>query len=220
LRRTTTAPDDTMADVIERLGNIPPERILAHPAPGTATEEDAIARLEAANKKLVELVDGVLVEKAMGSRESLLASWIVRLLWNYLEANDLGLAFGGDGPLRLRQGLLRLPDVSFVSWEQMPEGLPDEIVLTAYPDLAVEVVSKSNTKAEIERKLRDYLLAGTQLVWVIYPRTQSAEVYTAPDHVKRVGKKGTLDGGDLLPGFTVSLKELFDRPRRRPRKSS
>lgn len=217
---TTTKGIDTLADLLDSLGNIPLDRILMHPLPGLATETDALACLESSEKRLVELVDGVLVEKVMGSKEAFLALWIGHRLWQYLEEHDLGLAFGADGPLRLRQGLLRLPDVSFVSWEQLPDGLPDEPILTAYPDLAIEVVSKSNTKSEIQRKIREYLLAGTRLIWVIHPRLESAEVFIAPDKKRRVGKSGTLNGGEVLPGFTLSLKELFERGKRKPRKSS
>jgi hypothetical protein len=187
---------ESMAEVLHRLGDIPLERILASPAPGTATEDDAIACLDGAYKQLVELVDGVLVEKVMGIKESLLAQWIGHQIWTYLEEHDHGLLFGADGPLRLAQGLIRLPDVSFVSWDQMPDGLPDVSVLTAFPDLAVEVVS-----------------------WVIYPKTESAEVYSLPDRKKRVGKAGVLDGGEVLPGFTLPLKAVFDKVKRLTRKS-
>lgn len=211
---------EKFAEVLKRLGNISPDRILAHPAPGTATEEDAIACLDGEDKQLVELVDGVLVEKVMGIKEALLAQWIGHRIWRHLEEHDLGLLFGADGPLRLQQGLIRLPDVSFVSWEQIPDGLPDESILTAFPDLAVEVISKSNTKSEIQRKLREYFLAGTRVVWVIHPKTESAEVFTLPDKKKRIGKDGLLNGGDVLPGFTLSLKEVFDRAKRKPPKSS
>jgi Uma2 family endonuclease len=207
---------DTLADLLERLGDVPLNRIRMHPAPGTATEEDVVVALEAMDKRLCELVDGVLVEKAMGTKESLLAGFILHRLHVFLDEHDLGLPFGADGAMRLMKGLVRIPDVSFVSWQRLPEGVPDEPIAGLVPDLAVEVLSRSNTKGETRRKLRDYFLAGGKLAWLIQPRTETAEVYRAPDRKKRVGKAGTLDGGDVLPGFRISLQELFARANRKP----
>src|SRR5262245_49941208 len=190
-RTPTEAPEEgTLAELLHRLGDVPLERIRRRPAPGTAREQDVIEALEAADKRLYELVDGVLVEKTMGTRESLLAVLILQRLTNYLDRHDLGLVFGADGALRLMPGLVRIPDVSFVSWEQMPEGVPDTPIAGLVPDLAVEVLSSSNTRGEIQRKLRDYFLAGVKLVWVVQPRTRTAESYEAPDHRTRVGKTG------------------------------
>ncbi len=77
------------------------------------------------------------------------------------------------------------------------------------------MISKGNTKKEMERKLRDYFVSGLRLVWLIYPKTQTAEAYTAPDDMRRVGKNQSLGGGGVMPGFRLSLKELFVRPKRR-----
>ncbi len=213
---TTTPTAETLAELLERLGNVPPDRIRTRPAPGTATEQDVIDALEADRKRLCELVDGVLVEKAMGTKESLVAVVIAHRLWSFLEQHDLGLVIGADGPLRLLPGLVRFPDVSFISWGRLPEGLPDEAIAGVVPDLAVEVLSSSNTKGEIQRKLRDYFLSGVQLVWILNPKTETAEVYTRPDRKRRVGKTGSLDGGDVVPGFLLPLQELFARANRRP----
>jgi Uma2 family endonuclease len=77
------------------------------------------------------------------------------------------------------------------------------------PDLAVEIISDSNTRREMDLKLREYFLAGTQLVWYIDPETHTAEAYTAPDVVTHVPADGALDGGDVLPGFRLPLATLF-----------
>jgi Uma2 family endonuclease len=213
------AANGTLADLLRQIGNVPPERIRALPAPGTATEKDVITALDGPEKRLYELVDGVLVEKTMGTKEGVLAGLIVYFLWDFLEENDLGLVAGADGPVRLQLGLVRIPDVSFVSWERLPGGeLPDAAIAPIVPDLAIEVLSAGNTKGEMERKLRDYFEAGVRLVWLIQPKTQTATVYTAPTKVRRIGKEGVLDGGGILPGFRLSLRELFARARRRQRK--
>jgi Uma2 family endonuclease len=213
---------ENMADLMElreRLGNVPFERILLRPLPGTATEEDALRLLERADKRVCELIDGVLVEKAVGTRESLLASAIIQRLNNHVEPLDLGIVLGEAGMLRLEPGLVRIPDVAFISWDNIPgEEMPDEAIASLAPDLAVEVLSKKNTPAEIDRKLRDYFLAGTKLAWVIDPKTQTAKMYTSPVEFRNVGKRGSLDGGAVVPGFRLPLPDLFSRLKRRKKK--
>jgi Uma2 family endonuclease len=213
---------ENMADLMEvreRLGNVPFERILLQPLPGTATEEDALRQLEGPTKRICELIDGVLVEKAMATREALLAGVILQTLGIVVEENDLGVLLPGDGMLRLEPGLVRIPDVTFISWDNIPgEEMPDEAIASLAPDLAVEVLSKKNTPAEIDRKLRDYFLAGTKLAWVIDPKTQTAKMYTSPVEFKNVGKRGSLDGGAVVPGFRLPLPDLFSRLKRRKKK--
>jgi Uma2 family endonuclease len=207
---------DNLAELMERLGNVPLDRIRMHPPPGTATEKDVLAALREPRKRLCELIDGVLVEKAMAVRESLLAAALIHLLADFVQQNDLGVVLGADGMIRLFPGQVRIPDVSFIAWGRLPgEEVPDEAIGSVVPNLTVEVLSRGNTRPEMKRKLREYFLAGVELVWVIAPKTQTAEMYTAPDECRQVGKGGSLDGGDVLPGFRASLKELFARLARR-----
>jgi Uma2 family endonuclease len=77
------------------------------------------------------------------------------------------------------------------------------------PNLVVEVLSESNTRAEIAGKLKEYFFAGVQLVWVIDPRARTAATYTAPDEKTDISAAGTLDGGKVLPGFVLPLAALF-----------
>src|SRR5262245_2822495 len=136
---------ETFADLLEELGGISPSRVRLRPTPGRATEKDVI-RLEAQENRLFELVDGVLVEKAMGAKESLLALHVGFEVKRYLQSNDLGVALGADGMIRLRPRLVRIPDVSFISWDQIPGGeFPSKPIPDLYPNLAVEVLSDSNT---------------------------------------------------------------------------
>src|SRR5262245_58492002 len=129
----------TVADLLESLGDIPPERVRMHPWPGTATEADVIA-IHAREKRLCELVDGTLVEKPMGYDESRLALELGYALIEFLRQHDLGTAAGADGMMRLLTGLVRIPDVSFVRWEHLPEEYGPIPPLA--PDLAVEVLSE------------------------------------------------------------------------------
>jgi Uma2 family endonuclease len=82
----------------------------------------------------------------------------------------------------------------------------------------VEVLSKGNTPKEIQRKLKEYFLAGTRLVWVVDPRQRHVRVYTAPDRFVVLTEADTLDGGDVLPGFQLPLRELFALVPQSPKK--
>jgi Uma2 family endonuclease len=195
---------------------IPAERILLDPPPGTATEKDLI-RVNRRRDRICELVDGVLVEKAMGFKESWLTAILMRLLQTFLDRHDLGILVGPDAMLRLVPGLIRAPDVSSISWDSLPGGgFPEQPIPDLAPDFAVEVISKSNTNKEIERKLQEYFDRGVRLARVVRPKTRTVEVYTAPKQFRRLDHDQTLDGGDVVPGFTLPLAQLF-APRRRLR---
>ena len=87
--------------------------------------------------------------------------------------------------------------------------MPDEPVPDLVPDLAVEVLSASNTPLEMANKLREYFEAGTRLVWYVNPPTRSVLVYTSPEASQRLGEADTLTGGEVLPGFAVPVAEVF-----------
>ena len=119
LEPASSKPTETLADLLDRLGNIPLERIRFRPYPGTATEKDVLAARASADRRLCELIDGVLVEKPMSTREALFASFISYLMWDFLEDNDLGIVLGADGMLGLWPGRVRIPDVAFISWDRV-----------------------------------------------------------------------------------------------------
>jgi Uma2 family endonuclease len=160
------------------------------------------------------LVDGILVEKPMGYFESHVACLIIKWIGSFLDNQDLGVVAGEAGMLRLSRGLVRIPDVSYVSWDRLPgRRVPNEPIPDLVPDLAVEVISPSNTEREMQRKLEEYFAAGVQLVWLVYPKTYTVEVFSSPKRKTVLRKSDTLNGGDVLPGFSVPLKKLFARPR-------
>jgi Uma2 family endonuclease len=199
----------TAADLLTHFGAIVLSRIRHDPLPGKATEEDLL-RVNERHDALCELVDGALVEKAMGNYESLLAMALGRFLSDFVAEHELGIVLGADGMLRLRAGLVRLPDLSFISWQR----LPDRSILTSpiwdvAPDLAVEVISRSNTREEMERKLSEYFAAGVRLVWYVHPTSREVWAYTASDRMLVLDENQTLNGGDALPGFSLPLKKLF-----------
>ena len=202
---------EKVADLLGRLGNIPARRVLLDPPPGRATEKDLL-RMMRKTDRLYELVEGTLVEKTMGYGEGSLAGWILHLIQCYLDEHDLGNVAGADATMRLMKGLVRLPDVSFVRWEKLPKRqIPEEAIPDLAPDLAIEVLSKSNTRGEMKRKLKEYFLAGTSLVWLVDPHRRIVTVHTAPDVSTVATEADTLDGGAVMPGFLLSVKRIFAR---------
>jgi Uma2 family endonuclease len=202
----------TAADLLSRFGAMPLWRIRFDPPPGTATEADVVEIHDRTNR-LCELVDGVLVEKTVGTFESHLGTRIARLLGNFVDANQLGTVLGGDGFMRLASGLVRIPDAAFISWKSWSiEEVRRQAIADLSPDLVVEVISRSNTPEEMTRKLHEYFEAGARLVWYIYPDEQTVHVFTGVDDSQILAASDTLDGGAVLPGFSVKLAGFFAEP--------
>jgi Uma2 family endonuclease len=199
----------TLADLLERLGDVPLDRIRFHPFPGTATVQDVV-EIQDREKRSCELVAGVLVEKTVGLTESSLAGFLLGLLNAFVIPRNLGIVSGPDGTIQLLAGLVRIPDVAFISWDRFPgRRRPTVPVPLVVPNLAVEVLSRSNTPAEMAVKRQDYFTAGVQLVWEIDPQARTVMVYTSPTQAKTLGVGDTLDGAPVLPGFTLPLGDLF-----------
>ncbi|HKI30631.1 MAG TPA: Uma2 family endonuclease [Gemmataceae bacterium] len=201
---------EDLAELLDRLGGISPARVRYRPPPGTATEADVLAAMEAPRKRLCELIDGVLVEKAMGFTESLLAAALIAILRAFVRPRHLGLVTAPDGTMRLWAGRVRIPDVAFTSWDRLPgRRRPTEPVPSVAPDLAVEILSRSNTAGEMRLKRQDYFAASVRLVWEVDPVARTVSVYTAVEGPTVLTTADALDGGAVLPGFTLPLAELF-----------
>jgi Uma2 family endonuclease len=210
------APVETLAELMGRVRDVPPERIRMRPYPGTATERDLIEAVESKSGQLCELVDGVLVEKPVGYYESRLAFVLIGFLDVFLRDHDIGIGLGPDAMIRTMHGQVRLPDVSFVAWSHFPDRLlPAGAILNVIPDLAVEILSPTNTRAEMERKRREYFSGGARLVWEVDPDGRRVRVYAAPEQFTEITEDGQLDGGTVLPGFVLPVRAWFDRAGRR-----
>ena len=211
-RRSVLEPSiATVADLLKSLGEIPAERVRWHPLPGTATERDLLRTNELKEGAICELVDGTLVEKPMGANESEISCMIIYHILAFVLNRKLGIVLGEAGMLRLKPGLVRVPDVSFISWDRFPDRKrSDDPIPALAPDLAVEVLSKSNTKAEIERKLNEYFEAGTRLAWIVDPKKKTVRVYTSAATFTTLSGAEALDGGDVLPGFRLPLTDFFE----------
>jgi len=162
---------------------------------------------------LYEVVDGQVVEKKMSARETEIASILVGMLTPYLRTNRLGKVVG-EMLFRINpeNDLRRRPDVAFVSHARWPfnRRVPNVPVWDMVPDLAIEVVSPSNSASTILRKVHDYFKAGVARVWVVYPEQAEVYIYSTPQQVQVVGIGQELDGGDLLPGFRLPVAVLFE----------
>lgn len=200
----------TVGDLLDSLGGISPDRVRYRPALGTATEQDVID-IEAREKRLYELVDGVLVEKAMGYNESFVAGLILTLLNQFVLPRKLGFVTGEAGMMRLFPGLVRIPDVAFVSRERLAGGrLSNEAIPSVAPDLVVEVLSEGNTIREMTRKRGEYFDAGVRLLWIVDAKARTVAVYTNPQEPTILDETQTLAGDPVLPGFSVAIKSLFE----------
>ena len=150
------------------------------------------------------------MEKPKRWYESILAGVIITEITVFLRSHDLGKALGADGSLKILPGIVKIPDVSFISWARWPkEKLPRRPIPALVPDLVVEVLSDTNTKAEMAAKLVKYFEAGVRLVWYIDPETRAAKSYVSPNDVTEVAADGLLNGGEVLPEFQLSLAWLF-----------
>jgi Uma2 family endonuclease len=202
----------TAEDLFRRFGPIPLSRIVPDPAPGTATVEDVVD-FDAHQDQLCELIDGTLVRKVVGFYESFLASRLMVLISQFVAEHRLGIVAGEAGMMQLFPDEVRIPDVSFISHKRLTNsGFPDEAAPHMAPDLAVEVISRGNTRQEMDRKLKEYFEAGTRAVWYVYPETRKVIAFQGVDTFIELIESDTLDAGDVLPGLTIDLKALFAKP--------
>jgi Uma2 family endonuclease len=159
-----------------------------------------------------ELIEGELRRMPpAGSEHGAISINIALVVGQFVKAHNLGVVFGAETGFKIASDpdTVRAPDLAFVRRERIPDsGIPQGYWPGA-PDLAVEVVSPSDTYTEVEEKVSDWLNAGARLVLVLNPRRRTVAVYTSPTDVARLTESDTLNGGDVLPGFTCRVAELF-----------
>jgi Uma2 family endonuclease len=181
----------------------PPRRVAKPPTPLVNSE----ALFEVVNGQRVELPN-------MSSFSNQIAQWIYQAIYRHLLQTESGtvlleILFGiptKDDPDKQRR-----PDVAYLNKGRWPIDriAPDSDPWPAVPNLAVEVISPSDRIVEVNTKIKDYFEAGVELVWVVHPRNEMVEVYTAPLTAKKLGKNETLTAEPLLPGFQLPLSQLF-----------
>jgi Uma2 family endonuclease len=168
---------------------------------------------EYAGKRL-ELSKGVLIVMSpSGGKHGDATYRLAGIFFTRLEGKHLGYTTGAETGYILftspeGKDIVRAPDLGFVRAEHLPEGLPDGYIPFA-PDLAVEVVSPNDSATDIAEKVEEYLQHGTRMVWVFYPKLRNVVVHKPPGISQTFGLDDTLDGGEVLPGFTLHVRDIF-----------
>ena len=165
-----------------------------------------------ADDKIYELVSGVIIAMNPPNRmNAWIASEIGYHLRVFIQDKNLGFVLGADGGYTLAPGTVRIPDVSFISSVRQPDlGEVEDIFA---PDLAVEVISPSETPVSIHDKTALYLKSGAVMVWNVFPDEKVIEVWQSGEGdamtVRQYTAEDTLDGGDVLPGFRLKVSTVF-----------
>jgi Uma2 family endonuclease len=174
-------------------------------------------RSEYVDKRL-ELSEGrLIVMSPAGWKHGGIASKLDRKIGDFVEEHDLGITTAAETGYILYKNpdpdgkdTVRAPDIGCIAAARLPSGdIPDGYVPFA-PDLAVEVVSPHDDPEDIHKKVTEYLKFGTRLVWVFYPKSRSVGAYT-PTSFRSIDIDGVLDGGDVLPGFKVAVRDIFPK---------
>jgi Uma2 family endonuclease len=174
-----------------------------------STEE--FDRLEVPDELRYELDEGELVAmtKPRYNPHNRIVMACTRELLVYLARNPIGEVLSSDNLFVLGPAIKRIPDLSFMLRGRVEQIQPDQDIQGA-PDLAIEVLSPSDTSAAMRRKVRQYFAAGAQAVWLFYPESREIEVWLSATGPKVVlGENDTLDAPELLPGFSVRVGDLF-----------
>lgn len=182
------------------------------------TAEDLLDMPEVPGKRF-ELVDGELVEVSPSNDlHHAIVEVVYDVLRDHVRQHNLGLVRFDGLAYVIKRGpdQVRVPDISFVAWDRVPESRPVERFWEGAPTLAVEVVSPTDRANDIQERVQDYLEAGTRQVWVLWPSRRTVTVYDADDGVRQLGPDASLDAGGALPGFDVRVGDLFEIPHRRP----
>jgi Uma2 family endonuclease len=160
--------------------------------------------------KIYELHNGVLVEVAGSAlKHTGLGVWIAHLLLVFKDEHDLGgIVTGADGTFVFNRYNTRIPDVGYISEERAEQQDTSRFAQGA-PDLAIEIVSPSNTPQEMQQKAGEFLSFGTRLVWIVDPVARTVDVYRPGGERTIYRGDMTLDGGDVLPGLNLPLATLF-----------
>ena len=162
-----------------------------------------------------ELVDGEIRERNVSAESNYVANKFNTRMTVFVDDEGLGWTFGEGCGIQVfpEPNPLRQSDGAFVATGRLPgDRPPARGYLKVAPDLVLEVLSPNDNASEIRQKIEDYLAVGVRLVWVAYPDTRVVDAYAADGSVRTFGPAATLDGGDVLPGFSVPVAKLFPAP--------
>lgn len=171
----------------------------------TLTEFHAFCEMPENKNRLLELINGEIVEKMASFTPSKVAMRMGRFIGNF--ADEFGYVTGADGSYILAEDYEFMPDVGYISKARLSQEPEREV--QGPPDLAVEVKSPSDSKRQLRLKVEDYLRFGTKMVWLVFPDDRRVEVYVPGADVREFGLDDVLDGGDVLPGFKLAVRDIF-----------
>ena len=184
----------------------------APPKPALITAEEFM-RMDDSEGVRAELIRGAVCE-AMGTgfRHTIIAGRFVRHLGSFVEERLLGFAGAPDGGVRLERDpdTVRIPDAMFVSNDRLPSDDDLDFYIESTPNIAVEVKSRTDSVAQTHDKARMWHAHGVPLVWAAYPETRTIDVHSADGSITTLTDADTLDGGEVLPGFSVAVSDIFD----------
>jgi Uma2 family endonuclease len=132
-------------------------------------------------------------------------------LHGYVKSNNLGKVYAAETGFKIESDpdTVRAPDIAFVSNDRLKHTGTPRSYRECAPDLAVEVLSPSDTVCEVEAKVAQWLEAGARLVWVLSPKMRTVTVYGSLADISMLTENDTLDGGDVVPGFQIAVAEIF-----------
>jgi Uma2 family endonuclease len=182
------------------------------PARTVITDED-LRRLPRDGRKY-ELVDGEIRVSPAGGRHGQITLELGARILAHARTNRLGIVVDSSTGFRLPgrkpgEQDVRSPDLGFVATGRLPRDQAPVGFIELAPDLAVEVLSPDDRRREVLEKVGEFLDAGTRLVWVLDPEKRVAAVYRSLTDIRQLGENDSLDGEDVLPGFSCPLREMF-----------
>ena len=162
-----------------------------------------------------ELIRGRLITMSpSGSEHGVVTIRISSRVDQFVSSRDLGLLFGAETGFRLERNpdTVRAPDLAFIAHANVPPGGIPQGYWPGPPDLAVEVVSPTDTARGVSEKAAAWIRSGAQAVWVVDPDSKTVTVYAADGSVKTIAQGDMLDGGEVLPGFRCAVADIFQMP--------
>lgn len=185
---------------------------MATATPRSSRVYEPEALLEIHDRPMPELVDGQLLERPMGEESDSIAATILGLIFTFARENNLGRVHGSQCGYQIfpdDPNKVRIPDVSFTRRERLAPGGPARGHARLAPDLVVEVASPGDSLDMVYTKVEDFLRAGVPLVWIIAPRSRTVHVYRGDGTVTRLHESDTIEGAEILPGFSCKVAEFF-----------
>lgn len=173
--------------------------------------EDDLLRMPRASGRF-ELIEGEL--HAMSPTNSDHGATVLNLtgpLWLYVKRLKLGVVFGAETGFTIRKNpdTVLAPDLAFITQARVPAGGLPHKYFPGAPDLAVEVLSPSDTVLEVDEKVSSYLAAGTRLVWIVNSKARTVTVHERDQAARMLTDAQTLGGDPVIPGFTILVREIF-----------